>query len=149
VIIAYRLFRVEARRESIGFGNDAKKCTHVHFSVNPAGTEVAPSLWKAARAPLGLVSFALERMVFPPCPEPLGPWKQCHRVSGNVGINSRDRKSVLDRLSNHNRSNGAAWWIGARKGIVGKLSKADGAHNGILSMVEGAGKRQNEGSPQV
>ena len=36
-----------------------------------------------------------------------------------------------------------------RGGVVGKFSKADGAHNYILSMVEGAGKRQNEGSPQV
>jgi hypothetical protein len=54
---------------------------------------------------------------------------------------------VLDRLSSHNRSNGAAWWIGARKGIVGKFSKADSAHNCILSMVEGVGKRQNEALP--
>jgi len=36
-----------------------------------------------------------------------------------------------------------------RGGVVGKFSKADSAHNCILSMVEGAGKRQNEGSPQV
>jgi hypothetical protein len=36
-----------------------------------------------------------------------------------------------------------------RGGVVGKFSKADGAHNYILSMLEGVVKRQNEGSPQV
>jgi hypothetical protein len=42
------------------------------FFATPTAAGAGPALWQAARAPLGLVSFALERMVFPPRPEPSG-----------------------------------------------------------------------------